>query len=59
MYQYVNGLVIRDGTEGVPAAQVENLFKDAGWARDIPSLAKGKVHTNIPELNLGFYGLGC
>ena len=42
MYQYVNGLVIRDGTEGVPAAQVENLFKDAGWARDIPSWQKEK-----------------
>ena len=42
MYQYFNGLVIREGTEGVPARQVEVLFKDSGWARDIPSWQKEK-----------------
>lgn len=42
MYQYFNGLVIREGTEGVPAEYVENLFKDAGWSRDIPNWQKGK-----------------
>ena len=42
MYQYYNGLIIREGTEGVPARQVEVLFKNAGWARDIPSWQKEK-----------------
>jgi len=37
MYQYFNGLVIREGTEGVPAENVEALFQDAGWARNTPS----------------------
>lgn len=36
MYQY-NGLVIREGTEGVPAEYVEALFEDAGWSRNTPS----------------------
>jgi len=36
MYQYFNGLVIREGTEGVPAEGVEALFEDAGWARNTP-----------------------
>jgi hypothetical protein len=30
MYQYFNRLVIREGTEGVSADRVEELFKDAG-----------------------------
>ncbi|MFB4166802.1 GNAT family N-acetyltransferase [Virgibacillus sp. JSM 102003] len=42
MYQYFNGLVIREGTEGVPAEYVEELFKDAGWARKIPNWQKEK-----------------
>ena len=42
MYQYFNGLVIREGTQGVPAGQVEALFKDAGWAGSIPSSQKEK-----------------
>ncbi|PFG06455.1 GNAT family N-acetyltransferase [Bacillus sp. es.034] len=42
MYQYFNGLVIREGTDGVPAHYVEALFKDAGWARNTPSWQKEK-----------------
>lgn len=42
MYQYFNGLVIREGTEGIPADYVEALFKDAGWATNIPSWQKEK-----------------
>ncbi|MCA1058887.1 GNAT family N-acetyltransferase [Rossellomorea aquimaris] len=42
MYQYFNGLVIREGTEGVPAPYVEALFEDAGWARNTPTWQKEK-----------------
>ena len=42
MYLYFNGLVIREGTEGVPADYVEALFEDAGWARNTPSWQKEK-----------------
>jgi ribosomal protein S18 acetylase RimI-like enzyme len=42
MYQYFNGLIIRDGTEGIPADQVEALFKDAGWVRKTPEWQKEK-----------------
>ncbi|MBU9719836.1 MULTISPECIES: GNAT family N-acetyltransferase [Bacillaceae] len=42
MYQYFNGLVIREGTEGVPADAVEALFKDAGWSRTTPNWQKEK-----------------
>lgn len=42
MYQYFNGLVIREGTEGVPADAVESLFEDAGWARNTPTWQKEK-----------------
>ncbi|OCA84186.1 acetyltransferase [Bacillus sp. FJAT-27225] len=42
MYQYYHGLVIREGTEGVPADQVEALFKDAGWVRNTPEWQKEK-----------------
>ena len=42
MYQYFNGLVIREGTEGVPAESVETLFVDAGWARNTPDWQKEK-----------------
>ncbi|MFJ7737650.1 GNAT family N-acetyltransferase [Lysinibacillus sp. NPDC097287] len=42
MYQYCKGLVIREGTEGVPADEVEALFKDAGWAKTIPAWQKEK-----------------
>lgn len=42
MYQYYNGLVIREGTDGVPAENVEALFKDAGWARNTPVWQKEK-----------------
>lgn len=31
MYIYHNGLIIREGTNGVPAHAVKNLFQDAGW----------------------------
>ncbi|MCA1065681.1 GNAT family N-acetyltransferase [Rossellomorea sp. AcN35-11] len=42
MYQYFNGLVIREGTEGVPGEEVERLFENAGWARNTPSWQKEK-----------------
>jgi len=42
MYQYFNGLVIREGTEGISADYVEALFEDAGWARNTPSWQKEK-----------------
>ncbi|MEK4485606.1 GNAT family N-acetyltransferase [Psychrobacillus sp. FSL H8-0484] len=42
MYQYFNGLVIREGTENVPAESVEHLFKDAGWVRNTPEWQKEK-----------------
>ncbi|WP_139891404.1 GNAT family N-acetyltransferase [Bacillus sp. D386] len=42
MYQYFNGLVILEGTEGVPAESVETLFTDAGWARNTPDWQKEK-----------------
>lgn len=42
MYQYFNCLVIREGTEGVPAESVETLFLDAGWARNTPDWQKEK-----------------
>ncbi|MFD1018606.1 GNAT family N-acetyltransferase [Thalassobacillus hwangdonensis] len=42
MYQYFNGLVIREGTTGVPAKAVEKLFKDAGWVRHTPDWQKEK-----------------
>lgn len=31
MYFYHNGLIIREGTKGIPASSVKSLFKDAGW----------------------------
>lgn len=42
MYEYFNGYVIREGTEGVPADLVEELFKDAGWAKNTPNWQKEK-----------------
>lgn len=42
MYQYFNGLVIREGTKGVPAEYVEVLFKDAGWTSFTPNWQKEK-----------------
>ncbi|MDF2066853.1 GNAT family N-acetyltransferase [Bacillus sp. Cr_A10] len=42
MYLYFNGLIIREGTEGVPAQYVEQLFEDAGWARNTPDWQKEK-----------------
>lgn len=42
MYQYFHGLVIREGTEGVPAGQVEALFVNAGWVRNTPEWQKEK-----------------
>ncbi|THE11547.1 N-acetyltransferase [Bacillus timonensis] len=42
MYQYFNGFIIREGTEGVPADNVEALFKDAGWVKNTPNWQKEK-----------------
>lgn len=42
MYQYFNGLVIREGIHAVPAESVERLFKDAGWAKSTPEWQKEK-----------------
>ncbi|MDG5471866.1 GNAT family N-acetyltransferase [Jeotgalibacillus sp. ET6] len=36
MYQYYKGLIIREGTSGVPAEQVKKLFEEAGWVRGVP-----------------------
>ncbi|KIL49141.1 GNAT family N-acetyltransferase [Jeotgalibacillus campisalis] len=36
MYQYYNGLIIREGTTDVPAVQVKKLFEEAGWIREVP-----------------------
>lgn len=36
MYRYFEGLVIREGTKGIPAEYVEELFKDAGWSKHTP-----------------------
>ncbi len=48
MYQYFNGLVIREGTEGIPAKHVEALFEDVGWARN----------TSDWQIEMGLYCLG-
>lgn len=40
MYHYFNGVVIREGTDGIPAESVETLFEDAGWARNTPTWQK-------------------
>lgn len=42
MYQYFNGLVIREGTKGIPADKVENLFLNTGWAKPLPQWQKEK-----------------
>lgn len=42
MYQYYNGLVIREGVLGVPAEYVEALFHEAGWVRETPKWQKEK-----------------
>ncbi|GGA67742.1 GNAT family N-acetyltransferase [Ornithinibacillus halotolerans] len=42
MYQYFHGLVLREGTQGVPAESAEALFKDAGWTRNVPNWQKEK-----------------
>ncbi|MFQ3543136.1 GNAT family N-acetyltransferase [Halobacillus rhizosphaerae] len=36
MYQYYEGLIIREGTEGVPAGEVKKLFEEADWVRNLP-----------------------
>jgi hypothetical protein len=54
MYQYFDGLVIREGTEGIPAEKVEKLFEDAGWARNTPDWQKEKFssYSKIPPGHL-------
>jgi ribosomal protein S18 acetylase RimI-like enzyme len=42
MYQYWNGLTIREGTEGIASEKVEALFKDVGWVRHTPYWQKEK-----------------
>lgn len=42
MYQYFNGLVIREGTKGIPVDDIESLFEDAGWVRNTPSWQREK-----------------
>ncbi|MCA0970542.1 GNAT family N-acetyltransferase [Halobacillus litoralis] len=42
MYEYFNGFVIRDSTEGIPSEKVHTLFKDAGWAGELPEWQKEK-----------------
>ncbi len=31
MYQYFNGLIIREGGEGLLGNKIKNLYIDAGW----------------------------
>lgn len=40
MYQYFNGIVLREGTNGVPPEYVEVLFEDDGWVRRTPDCQK-------------------
>lgn len=40
VYQYFNGLVIREGTDGIPAESVETLFEDARDGQGILQLGK-------------------
>ncbi|WP_227394859.1 GNAT family N-acetyltransferase [Jeotgalibacillus aurantiacus] len=42
MYQYFNDYIIREGTQNIPADQVERLFMDAGWVRRTPEWQKEK-----------------
>ena len=42
MYQYFQGLVIREGTEGIQVDDIEALFKDASWVRNTPTWQKEK-----------------
>ncbi|TGB01394.1 GNAT family N-acetyltransferase [Halobacillus salinus] len=42
MYQYFHGFIIREGTDGVPAEHVHDLFKNAGWTGEIPEWQKEK-----------------
>lgn len=42
MYHYFEGLVIREGTKGIPAEYVEEIFKDAGWSKYTPDWQKEK-----------------
>ncbi|GEN52813.1 GNAT family N-acetyltransferase [Halobacillus faecis] len=37
MYQYYQGLTIREGTTGVPAERVKQLFEEVGWSRGGPA----------------------
>lgn len=57
MYQYFNGFVIREGTDGIPADFVESLFKDAGWAKNIPSWQKKNTHSSL-KIPLGHLQFG-
>lgn len=36
MYQYFRGLTIREGTKGVPAKRVKQLFEEVGWSQGVP-----------------------
>ncbi|ADU32255.1 GNAT family N-acetyltransferase [Evansella cellulosilytica] len=42
MYQYYHGLIIREGTDNIPADLVESLFQDAGWTKHTPSWQREK-----------------
>ncbi|WP_096187764.1 GNAT family N-acetyltransferase [Evansella halocellulosilytica] len=42
MYEYFQGLVIRESTNEVPPEKVESLFQDAGGARHTPNWQKEK-----------------
>lgn len=57
MYQYFNGLVIRECTEGVPADQVE-AFRRCRMGKEYAILAEREVYFDISKLNLGIYSLG-
>ncbi|SDZ65318.1 hypothetical protein SAMN05421736_12548 [Evansella caseinilytica] len=56
MYQYYKGLVIREGTEGEPAAYIEALFEDAGWASNTPDWQKEKFSFIFKNATCAYYG---
>lgn len=57
LYQYFNGLVIREGTEGIPADFVEALFKDAGWQKIFHRGKKKNTHLFL-KIQLGHLPFG-
>lgn len=47
MYQYFNGFVIREGTDGILTDFVESLFKDGWMGKKYSIVAKRKILTHL------------